>query len=135
MKHLILLSLLIMHFFALGQSKKEIIKYQLKSKTEHKADYKDGNGKMLLDEVHVYDKRGNVIQEINYDADGKLKEEIKYFFNSENLLEREEYYNSKGKLTRKIIYTYNEKGFKTTKKEFNDKDKLLIEKTYTYEYY
>jgi antitoxin component YwqK of YwqJK toxin-antitoxin module len=130
-----LLTILLCQTLLSAQSKKEIIKYRLKSKIEHKADYKDGNGKMLLDEVHVYDERGNVIKETNYDSDGKLKSEVKYFFNSNNLLESEEHYNAKEKLIKKIVYTYNEKGFKTSKKEFDGKGKLMVEKTYTYEYY
>jgi len=135
MKYILCILIISSHIIIWGQGKKDIVKYQLKSKTEHKADFKDGNGKMLLDEVHVYDQRGNVIQETIYDENGKLKKETKYFFNDKNLKEREEEYNSKGKLSKKIVYINNEKGFKTSKKEFDGKGKLHIEKKYTYEYY
>ncbi len=62
MKHLIFLLLLLSQTVSSGQNRKEIVRYQLKSKTEHKADYKDGNGKFQLDEVTIYNKRENVIK-------------------------------------------------------------------------
>lgn len=135
MKYLVFLLLLSSQTIIYSQSKKKIVKYQLKSKTEKVADYEDGNGKFLLDEVHVYDKRGNTIQETTYDKDGKLKSDIKYFFDANNQKIKEERYNAKNKLVKTIVYTYNEKGLKATKKVFNGKGKLLKEKTYTYEYY
>lgn len=135
MKHLVCLLLILSHFAVFGQGKKEIVKYQIKTKTEHKADYKDGNGKLLLDEHYIYDNKGNTIQESTYDKFGKQEKEIKYFFDENNLLEKEEEYNAKGKLIKMTIYTYNEKGLKTSKKEYDGNNKLLVEKTYTYEFY
>jgi len=135
MKHFISLFIILSHIVVFGQGKKEIVKYQIKTKTEHKADYKDGNGKLLLDEYYIYDNKGNTIQESTYDNFGKLKKEIKYYFDENNLLEKEEEFNAKGKLSKLTIYTYNEKGLKTSKKEFDGNSKLLVEKTYTYEYY
>lgn len=135
MKNLLLVILIFFPLTLWGQGKKEVVKYQIKSKTELKADYKNGNGKLLPDEKYLYDKNGNVVQETLYDSFGKLKKETKFYFNNENLLEKEEEYNGKGKLVLKTIYTYNEKKLKTSKKVFDGNEKLLVEKTYSYEYY
>lgn len=108
---------------------------KIKSKTEYKADFKDGNGKAIINEKMEYDSKGNLTREVSYGNDGIIKKDIRYIYNDKNQVTSEEYYKSNGKLDKKYVYTYNDKGLKTAKSEYDANNKLNEQKTYTYEYF
>lgn len=115
-----------------SQSRKKIRELNIESITEVEADYEDSNGKETKKFVTVYDARGNVIKEMDYDKSGKLDEIITYEYNVDDDKTREVHYNSNNKVLITYIYTY-EQGLLKERKEYDDDNKLVSRNTYKYE--
>jgi len=134
MKKLIILTLFLWGISASAQNKSEIIRYQIKSKTEYSTNYEEGQKEAVMDEKYTYDNRGNILLEVNYDSEGELKEKIRYSYDAQGNKIQAEYYNNKEKLIKKITYTYNDKGLKTSKTEYDAQGNIMVKKTYEYEF-
>jgi hypothetical protein len=115
-----------------SQSRKKIRELNIESITEIEEDYEDSNGKETVKFVTVYDARGNVIKEMDYDKSGKLDEIITYEYNVDDDKTKEVHYNSNNKVLATYIYTY-EQGLLTERKEYDDSNKLVSRYTYKYE--
>ncbi|MBK8808969.1 MAG: hypothetical protein IPO21_21000 [Bacteroidales bacterium] len=133
-KLIISFTLVFFHIVLFAQSKSETAKLKIKSKTEYKADFVDGNGKPIIDEKVTFDARGNTISEITYSAEGKLLTEVRYTYNTADQVETEEHYKS-NKLTKKFVYKFNDKGLKISKSEYDSANKLVKTKTFSYEFF
>jgi hypothetical protein len=141
-----------------AQSKKEIKKYDIQATTITLTDYVDGKELARTDSYEKYDKHGNVLEEINYDKAGRIKEKIVRKFNrfddkveevtvdaDNRQLSREVYqfnelgekvgelkYDSKNTLVSRAVYTLDRRGLKTEKKTYDPKGTLLQLKKYKY---
>ena len=71
----LLLNIFILMSFqsAFSQKKKSIKKLNLKSVTESVISVEEGKSKSLKDSYSVFDKRGNLVSEIKYNADGSIR--------------------------------------------------------------
>jgi hypothetical protein len=155
-KYPIILLLLSMNIFCFSQKKKEIKNFGIKTIkiTETK------NEKILNDETTIYNDKGEVAEEINYDKQGVLKSTVKYKYNLKgNVTEETEYddknmikeikqfkydkFNRKteelvtdknNRILKKITYSFNNNGFKTERKTFDSLNNLISTKNYSYSY-
>ncbi len=155
-----ILLLILFVFFSLqvsAQKKKDIKKNNIKSVTvtEH------AGGKSIKTSKTVFNTaNGKIIEETEYDDEGKTDKVIKYKYNTEgklieesvfseknSLLEKRTYkynvlkqkseeclFDEKGKLVKKSIYIYDTKGLKSEKKVFDGNNTLISHKKYTYSF-
>lgn len=143
---------------AIAQSKKDIKKNKIKAITEQVTDYVGGKEITKTDSYKKYNKEGQVVEEVEYDKNGKFKRKIvsKYnefddkteeaVYDAENkLVEREVYkydsykeksevlhYNERNELDSKAVYVVNSNGLKTERRLYDTKGKLLQVKKYIY---
>ena len=143
-----------------AQSKKDIRKNNIKGVTEIVTEYENGKESVHNDVSKKFDKEGEVIQELNYDKNGVLKEKIltknnkdgdkieetifdasgkqtkrfTYKYDSFGEKIEEIQYDAKNALLTKSVYTSNNKGLKTERKTYDSKGKLIQAKKYTYEF-
>ncbi len=115
-----------------AQSRKERDSLGITEKKFIEVDYMDSNGKEQLERVERYDDTGEMIEEIDYNSDGKVKLHIQYVYEND-LLVKEIYLDHKGKLEKYFVYTYDADGLKVSKKNFDAKDKIYKEKRYRYQ--
>ena len=160
MKYLLMIVLPFIWMESFAQSKKEIRKNNIKGVSEVITEYENGKESTHNDVSKKFDKEGEVIQEINYDKNGVLKEkiltknnkdgdkieEIIYDANSKQSLRYTYKYNNFGEKTEEIqydaknavltksVYLNNSKGLKAEKKTYDAKGKLIQIKKYNYEY-
>jgi hypothetical protein len=80
----------------------------------------------------LYDKSGNVLEEIEYDSDGKAKYHMKYQFDANNNKIKEIELNSSGKIVRTTEYKYSG-NMRTEKNTYDGSGKLKTKRTYQYE--
>lgn len=116
--------------------------------------------KTLNDNKSFYNANGELVQEINYDKDGKFKSDKRYKYNKEgdvteeaeydeagNLVEKhlvkydamgekseEQTLDKNGKQLKRITYTYNSKGLKTERKTYDTGNNLISTKKTVYTY-
>ena len=146
-------------FSCFAQSKKAIRKNNIKGITEVVTEYEAGKESTHNDVAKKFDRDGEVIQEINYDKNGILKEKIltknnkdgdkieETFFGADGKQSRrfaykydsfgekieEIQYDAKNELFTKSVYVNNNKGLKAEKKTYDAKGKLIQVKKYIYE--
>jgi hypothetical protein len=116
-----------------SQSRKKIRDLGIESITETKVDYEDSNGKEIMRFVTVYDDKGNVIKEVDYDKTGKLTEIIAYEYNEDNDKIKETHYRPSKKPYRTLTYKY-ENGLITERDEYDESNRLVSKKKYIYKY-
>ena len=114
----------------LAQSKSPV-----KSQTEFAVETKGGKSVEIKKHYQQYDQRGNLVDEIDYDNDGKLKEESKYEYNNQNQKVKEIHFTPDGKIDEISTYEYDAKGNRTSKIITEENGKLKAKKKYVYEYY
>ncbi len=115
-----------------SQSRNEIRDLDIVSVTEIEADYEDSNGKEIVKFETFYDKRGNVIKELDYDKSGSLTKIITYEYNEDDNKIKEIHLKPNNTVIKTYIYSYD-KGLLTERKEFDKNDKLISRNTYKYE--
>lgn len=154
----ILLLMLIVSSTIFAQSKKDIKKNKVKSLTETIISYENGKEIIHNDLIRKFDKNGQVIEETNFDKNGKIKTKtISKFNNLEDKVEetvldgnnrqisREVYkydaedekseewhYNEKNEFESKSVYVVKN-GLKIERKTYDSKGKLIQLKKYIYE--
>jgi len=94
-------------------------------------DWLDSDGKEYLDRIERFDERGELIEEIDYYKDGKIKLHIQYVYDGK-LLMKEIYFDNKGDLDKTYTYEYDAEGLKISKKYFDKKNRIYKEKRYRY---
>ena len=114
-----------------AQSRKERDSLGITQIEYYEVDYKDSNGKEYLEKLERFDERGELIEEIKYDRDGKVKEYIQYIYEGK-LLMKEIYLDHKGNLEKTYVYEYDPDGLRISKKFFDNKDRIYKEKRYRY---
>jgi len=94
-------------------------------------DWLDSDGNESLSRIERFDERGELIEEIDYSKDGKIKLHIQYVYEGE-LLMKEIYFNNKGNLEKTYTYEYDSEDLKISKKYFDNKNRIYKEKRYRY---
>jgi len=115
-----------------SQSRNEVRDLDIESVTEIEVDYEDSNGKEIVRFKTFYDKRGNIIKELDYDKSGKLTEIITYEYNEDDNKIKEIHYKPNNTIIKTYTYNY-EKGLLTERKEYDKNNKLVSRNTYKYE--
>jgi hypothetical protein len=116
-----------------SQSRKKIKDLGIESVTEVKVDYEDSNGKEIMRFETVYDGRGNVVKEVDYDKTGKLTEIVAYEYNEDNDKTKEVHYRPNNKPFRTLTYKY-ENGLLTERDEYDESNRLVSKKKYIYKF-
>ena len=131
MKTFLVLLMLASGFSSLAQSKKDIADREVKSVTTETEDLRKGDTTHRKN-ISRYDKHGNVIESIDYDVNGAVKDWEQFQFNKH---EDEILYtklSSDGNVVKKTVTLYN-KWNNNTEKITTDPNGELIEKTsFTY---
>lgn len=110
-------------------------KSPVKSTTEFAIETKGGKSVDIKRHYQEYDQHGNLVDEIDYDSDGKVQEELKYEYNSQNQKVKEIHFTPDGKIDEMTTYEYDEKGNRISKIVTEGNGKLKSKKKYFYEYY
>jgi hypothetical protein len=93
----------------------------------------DNTGKVKNSKKTDYNKENDKIEEVKFDANGKQKERQSYKYDMDGEKIEEATYNEKNELINKSIYSYNAKGLRKDKKTYDAKGKLTSTKIYQYE--
>ncbi|MBN1115584.1 MAG: hypothetical protein JXA77_00140 [Bacteroidales bacterium] len=115
-----------------AQTKSQIKELNIKSTSVWSYDYSTGKEVKKLDQVEKFNNRGQVIQLIDYDKNGKQKERITYSYNDNGDITEEKYYDETDKIAKAYKYTYEDQ-LKKTKEKYDDKGNLIWKKVYVYE--
>ena len=114
-----------------AQSKKDIRKNNIKGITEVVIEYENGKETTHNDVAKRFDKEGEVIQEINYDKNGVLKEKIVTKNNRDGDKIEEVFYDATGKQSKRFTYKYDSFGEKTEEIQYDAKNILLTKSIYS----
>ncbi len=100
---------------------------------------KQSNANLVKQREEVLDRKGNTIEELEFDDEGEIENKISYKYDTfNNLVEKEVYARDKNGnskttvLKEKRLYVYN--GFNELAEEFVYDEKAKLEKKYVYEY-
>lgn len=107
----------------------------VKSQTEYAIETKGGKSIEIKRHYQQFDQQGNLVDEIDYDSDGKMKEETKYEYNSQNQKVKEIHFTPDGKTDEISTYEFDAKGNRVSKVTTDGNGKLKSKKKWTYEYY
>ena len=133
MNKLILLTALIIYSssFVLGQGRKIIKNEEIKTKIEWKYIISENSQKKIKKELTRFDSKGNKIEIIEYEDNGRIKKRKTQKFNDNNDLILKTSYLPNGKINKKTVYKYKGK-LEVSKTVYNGKDKLISKKEYEY---
>ena len=104
----------------------------IKSVKEISIDNKD---KETAKSFQSFDTKGNLIEEIEYEDDGKVKDRVTYEYNAENLKIKETHFTPDNKTDEVTTYQYDAKGNRISKMVVDGNGKLKSKKKFVYEYY
>lgn len=105
----------------------------VRSVTEYKQDI-EKSGPQLKEAYTLYDKNGNVLEEIEYDSQGKVKTHFKYQYDANNNKIKEIEVSPAGKAVRVHEYKYNSNNLRTERNTYDGAGKLKSKRTYQYDY-
>lgn len=143
-KQIFLLSILILivnySFSQYTPKKKDIKDNTIQAMTiwKSKYTYQSGQAKetKYKDSYTRYDRQGEIIEEVEYNPDGTIKNKIIYKNDSNGNKIEEIIYNSDGTtIKEKQTFKYNAEGMRIEKKVFSGDGKLLQLIKYEYTYY
>lgn len=123
--------LLFAGLFVNAQSKKELKENNIKQITTYNYITKLGKTYKVKDKYRVFNVKGYLVKEVEYNKEGKLKFIKKYYYNSDNDKIKEELFDNAKKLEKTTLYSYKE-GLKVSKKVFNGKGVLVSKKEFEY---
>lgn len=86
----------------------------------------------ILDHITLYGPDGKKTEELEYLANGLVKERITFEYNDEGKCVKETYYDGKKKLTKTMVYEFDDDGVKQVKKTYLPNGKLKSTKEYEY---
>lgn len=118
---------------SLAQKKTDPKMNNVKSVTVSKQDFEKGAGPVLRESYVLYDANGNVLEEIEYNNDGKVKTHFKYQYDGNGNKIKEFELNPAGKTVKTTEYKYNG-NMRTERNVYDASGKLKSKKTYQYEY-
>ena len=130
----LLVLLLFLGLFVNAQSKKELKENKIKQITTYNYVNKLGKTYKIKDNYHVYNEKGYLVKEVEYNKEGKLKFVKKYYYNSDNDKIKEELFDNTNKLKKPTLYNYKD-GLKISKKVLNAKGELISKKEFEYIHY
>lgn len=135
MKKLLLLIVLgVAYISASAQKPKDIRELNLKTKTTWVTE-KKGKKEISYKAMELrYDKDGNLIQEITFNAKGNITKNISYQYDGKRMI-RELHHNSEGKIVRRIEFVYSKKvlseiHYYNEKNELERKEQFIYEQQY-----
>ncbi|NJK93591.1 MAG: hypothetical protein HC905_00505 [Bacteroidales bacterium] len=129
----IVLIFLMVCFTVEAQKKNSVKTNNIKSVTEYKQDVDKNNGAKVKEAFTLYDINGNILEEIEYDSQGKVKVHMKYQFDSNGNKTKEIEIAPDGKIIKTTEYKYNG-DIRTEKNIYDGAGKLKSKRTYQYEY-
>lgn len=132
MKHLANIIMISLAPLLLPASVQAQIPTGVKSVTEISIDSKD---KETTKSIKVYDKLGNIVEEKEFEDDGKLKEHVQYEYNEAGHKMKETHFSADGKAYEIISYEYDAKGNRISRIESDGSGKVKSLKKYVYEFY
>ena len=109
---------------SLGQSKKEIRKFKIRSASTTITETVNGKETTRNDSYEKYDAEGNVIEEVAYNKDGSTEKKITRKFNKAGDITEESKFNGKGELQSRTVTVYNDSGNKTSEQTFDGNGKM-----------
>lgn len=131
-KFTVLFLMMLMILSASAQKKNTVKRNNIKSVTEYKQDMEKSNAPKIKEAYTLFDDEGNVLEEINYDAVGKVKTHLKYQYNSDNNKIKETEIAPDGKIIKVTEYKYDG-DLKTERNIYDGAGKLKSKKIYQYE--
>ena len=103
-----------------------------KSVAEISIDSKGGETRKLF---QAFDQKGNILEELEYEDDGKLKDHVKYEYDDRHRKIKETHLDADGKVEEISTYEYDDRGNRVSKTETDANGKVKSKKKYVYEYY
>ena len=134
MKYFIFLFLFMGCSDVFAQSKKEVKKHNIKSCTVSVTvpDSATGKEKTFTDSYMAFDKSGQVIEEKEYDRNGKFRKHESHKYNKNNDETESIVYDENGSIARKTSTEYNSLNDKKSESIFNGKGALLEKTQFLY---
>ena len=115
-----------------AQSKKDLKKNKVKSVRETETTLVNGKELTADNSFYRYDSNNEVIEEIDYDSEGKVKMHNTYVYNKNGDKIEEVVYHSDGKIKKKKVFKYNSTGDKTDETQYDAAGNLIQKSTYAY---
>lgn len=113
-----------------GQSKNTIRENNIQTLTVYET-RSDKDGKEIIESVITYDTDGNVIEEKEFNNEGRFKKHVKYVYDQNSNKIKEMEYNEKGEVIESVEYKYDGK-LKTERIVYDEKGKIINRKKYEY---
>src|SRR4051812_10249730 len=104
------LVLLLSVTIATAQSKKDLKKNKVRSFRESHTTVENGKEQTIDIQYQKMDDNGNVIEEIDYDKDGKEKSHVTAVYDKNGDKSEEQTLADDGKLKKRKVFKYNAKG-------------------------
>jgi hypothetical protein len=125
-KFLFLLSIL-----SFAQSKKDIRKHKIKIITETITTFENTKEVVRNNQYRKFDKDGQIIEEVDYDKNGKIKTKTLSKYNNLEEKTEETVLDANNKQLSREVYKYNVEGEKSEEWHYNDKNELESKSIYT----
>jgi hypothetical protein len=116
-----------------AQKKSDAKLNNVRAVTEYKQDL-EKKGPQLKEAYTLYDKSGNILEEIEYDSEGKVKIHFKYQYDANNNKIKEIEISPAGKTIRVHEYKYNSNNLRTERNTYDGAGKLKSKRTFQYDY-
>ena len=110
-------------------------KAPIKTETEFSIETKGGKEIQIKRHFKAYDEQGNLVDEIDYDSEGKFHEQMKNEYNEKKQKIKETHFIAEGKIDEVSTYEYDSNGNRISKTVVDENGKLISRKKWTYEYY
>lgn len=107
---------------------------KIKSVTEVVIETKSGKETERKKSFQSFDERGNVLEEIEFEDDGKIKSHATYEYNEQGLKVRETVLLPDGKVETVTNYIYDHDGNRLSKTVLDKNGVVKSKKIYKYEY-
>jgi hypothetical protein len=113
-----------------GQGRKEIMHKGIKSITVYEENV-DEKLKEHLESVTIYDKNGKIIEEKEFNSEGKLKWHVVNVYDENGQKIKETEYDAKGNVLEMNEYTY-QNSLRVLRVKYNGKGEIIEKKRYVY---
>lgn len=107
---------------------------KIKSVTEVVIETKNGKESERKKSFQSFDEQGNVLEEIEFEDDGKIKSHATYEYNEQGLKVRETVFLPDGKVETVTNYVYDHEGNRLSKTVLDKNGVVKSKKIYKYEY-
>jgi len=118
---------------AFTQTKKECVKYHIKSVTSYSTDVEDEQAAPVRESYEEFDRQGNTILFIEFKKDGTIKRKEATAYNSMGDKSEIKEFDASGNVVRVTRFSYTPFGNKASEKEIDASGNLLKETEYTYD--